>query len=157
MTSSSRDAAVARAAVAQYLVRAGRAGLDAAKTQILQDLGPGDRVHARINGCDVATVSVTDPRPRETVTVTDEGAFVQWVLEHHPEAIQTVVADWFRSTTNLKALIETGGEIPDGVEITETIGTPTVQVRISAAQEHAMGEIIAATPVAGYLDGGEPA
>ncbi|MCR2051794.1 hypothetical protein NSA19_02780 [Actinomyces bowdenii] len=151
MTTLTAEEARARAAVAQWLSRTARDGMATAKAAILEHMGPGDRVHARIDGIDVATVSVTDPKPRETIAVTDPKAFAEWVQEHHPDAIVPTVADWFSTEGNLKALIAAKGEVPPGVDIIEKVGAPTVQVRLSAEQEANLAALAAHTPVTRYI------
>lgn len=151
MTELTADEARARAAVAQWLTRTARDGMASAKAAILEHMGPGDRVHARIDGVDVATVSVTDPKPRETITITDPKAFTTWVQEEHPEAIVTTVADWFSDARNLAAMIAAEGEVPPGVEVEERTGPPTVQVRLNAEQEANLAALAASTPMTRYI------
>lgn len=143
--------ALARAAVAQWLAKTAKAGLDQAKAEIIGELLPGDRMHAQIDGKDVATVSVTDPKVREVVTVTDPKAFAEWVQEYYPDAIVPTVADWFCAEGNLKAVIAGKGEVPPGVDIVEKVGSPTVQVRLSIAQEANLSALAAHTPVTRYI------
>ena len=145
------DEARARAAVAQWLTRTAREGMASAKKAILEHMGPGDRVHARIDGADVATVSVTDPKPRETITITDPIAFLAWTQREHPDAIIYSVADWFSNPRTLAALISAQGEIPPGVTVEEHAGSPTVQVRLSATQERNLARLAATTPVIRYI------
>ena len=149
------DEARARAAVAQWLTRTARDGMASAKAAILEHMGPGDRVHARIDGIDVATVSVTDPKAREVVSITDPRAFIAWVQEEHPEAIVPTVAEWFSDARNLAALIAAEGEVPPGVEVEERVGSPTVQVRMSAEQERNLARLAATVPVTRYITSGE--
>lgn len=142
---------LARAAVAQWLIRTAKAGLDQAKADLVGEMLPGDRMHARIDGKDVATVTITDPQPKEVIQVTDEKAFTEWVAENHPEVIVPSVPDWFSAEGNLKVLIAKSGEMPDGVEVVEKVAKPTTQVRISIRQEANLAALAAHTPVTRYI------
>lgn len=66
------------------------------------------------------------------------------------------VAPWFSATANLTALIAHSGEMPDGVEITERVGSPTVQVRLSEGQTANLEALAAGSAIAAYITTGEP-
>ena len=155
-TAYGREEALARAAVAQWLAKESKTAMTDAKASILGHMGPGDRVHARIGSLDVGTVSVTDPQPREVLKITDERAFTAWVKANHPDAITKTVAPWFSATANLTALIAHTGEMPDGVEITERVGSPMVQVRLSEGQIANLEGLAAGSAIAAYITTGEP-
>lgn len=155
-TAYGREEALARAAVAQWLTKESKAAMTDAKKSLLEHMGPGDRVHARIGGLDVGTVSVTDPKPREVLEITDEKAFTAWVKANHPDVIVETVAPWFAATANLTALIAHTGEMPDGVEITDRVGSPTVQVRLSEGQVANLAGLAAGSAIAAYITTGEP-
>jgi hypothetical protein len=155
-TAYGREEALARAAVAQWLAKESKTAMTDAKKALLDHMGPGDRVHARIGSLDVGTVSVTDPQPREVLKITDEKAFTAWVKANHPDVIVETVAPWFSATANLTALIAHTGEMPDGVEITERVGSPTVQVRLSEGQIANLEGLAAGSAIAAYITTGEP-
>ena len=46
--------------------------------------------------------------------------------------------------------------MPDGVEITERVGSPTVQVRLSKAQTANLEALAAGSAIAAYITTGEP-
>lgn len=148
--------ALARAAVAQWLGKESKTAMTDAKASILGHMGPGDKLHARIGDLDVGTVSVTDPKPREVLEIADEKAFTAWVKANHPDAMVEAVAPWFSATANLTALIAHSGEMPDGVAITERVGSPTVQVRLSKAQTANLEALAAGSAIAAYITTGEP-
>ena len=66
------------------------------------------------------------------------------------------VAPWFSAAANLNALIASTGEMPDGVAITERVGSPTVQVRLSEAQIANLEGLAAGSAIAAYITTGEP-
>lgn len=148
--------ALVRASVAKWLSNGSKTAMDAAKESLLVHMGPGDKLHARIGGLDLGTVSVTDPQPREVLAITDEKAFTAWVKANHPDAMVETVAPWFAATANLTALIARSGEMPDGVAITERVGSPTVQVRLSEAQIANLEGLAAGSAIAAYITTGEP-
>ena len=148
--------ALVRASVAKWLSKASETAMEAAKESLLVHMGPGGKLHARIGGLDLGTVSVTDPQPREVLKITDEKAFTAWVKANHPDVIVETVAPWFSATANLTALIAHTGEMPDGVEITERVGSPTVQVRLSEGQTANLVGLAAGSAIAAYITTGEP-
>ena len=148
--------ALVRASACQWLTKASKAAMDDAKPSLLEHMGPGGKLHAYVGGLDVGTVSVTDPQPREVLKITDEKAFTAWVKANHPDVIVETVAPWFSATANLTALISHTGEMPDGVEITERVGAPTVQVRLSKAQTANLEALAAGSAIAAYITTGEP-
>ena len=148
--------ALVRASVGQWLTNASKAAMDDTKPSLLEHMGPGGKLHAYVGGLDVGTVSVTDPKPREVLKITDEAAFTAWVKANHPDVIVETVAPWFSATANLTALIAHTGEMPDGVEITERVGSPTVQVRLSEGQIANLEGLAAGSAIAAYITTGEP-
>ena len=148
--------ALVRASVGQWLTKASQAAMDDTKPSLLEHMGPGGKLHAYVGGLDVGTVSVTDPKPREVLKITDEAAFTAWVKANHPDVIVETVAPWFSATANLTALIAHTGEMPDGVEITERVGSPTVQVRLSEGQIANLEGLAAGSAIAAYITTGEP-
>lgn len=148
--------ALVRASVGQWLTKASKAAMDDTKQSLLEHMGPGGKLHAYVGGLDVGTVSVTDPKPREVLKITDEAAFTAWVKANHPDVIVETVAPWFSATANLTALIAHTGEMPDGVEITERVGSPTVQVRLSEGQIANLEGLAAGSAIAAYITTGEP-
>ena len=148
--------ALVRASVGQWLTKASKAAMEAAKPSLLEHMGPGGKLHAYIGGLDLGTVSVTDPQPREVLAITDEKAFTAWVKANHPDAMVETVAPWFAATANLTALIAHSGEMPDGVELTEKTSAPTVQVRLSEAQIANLEGLAAGSAIAAYITTGEP-
>ena len=148
--------ALVRASVGQWLTKASKAAMDDTKPSLLEHMGPGGKLHAYVGGLDVGTVSVTDPKPREVLKITDEAAFTAWVKANHPDVIVETVAPWFSATANLTALIAHTGEMPDGVEITERVGSPTVQVRLSEGQIANLEGLAAGSAFAAYITTGEP-
>lgn len=133
--------AAARAAAAQYLTRLARDLLAGERDVLAAVMMPGDRIVARHGGVPIGTVTMTDPKPVEKVTVTDEGALLSWCRVHAPEAVIETVAPWFTAPGNLAAVIAQAGEVPDGVEVVTVTGEPTVTVRLSAAQREALAAI----------------
>ncbi len=148
--------ALVRASVGQWLTKASKAAMDDTKPSLLEHMGPGGKLHAYVGSLDVGTVSVTDPKPREVLKVTDEKAFTAWVKANHPDAMVETVAPWFSAAANLNALIASTGEMPDGVAITELVGSPTVQVRLSKAQTANLEALAAGSAIAAYITTGEP-
>nr|DAJ17713.1 MAG TPA: hypothetical protein [Siphoviridae sp. ctvS314] len=148
--------ALVRASVGQWLTKASKAAMDDTKPSLLEHMGPGGKLHAYVGGLDVGTVSVTDPKPREVLKIIDEAAFTAWVKANHPDVIVETVAPWFSATANLTALIAHTGEMPDGVEITERVGSPTVQVRLSEGQIANLEGLAAGSAIAAYITTGEP-
>ena len=148
--------ALVRASVGQWLTKASKAAMDDTKPSLLEHMGPGGKLHAYVGGLDVGTVSVTDPKPREVLKITDEAAFTAWVKANHPDVIVETVAPWFSATANLTALIAHTGEMPDGVELTERVGSPTVQVRLSEGQIANLEGLAAGSAIAAYITTGEP-
>ena len=148
--------ALVRASVGQWLTKASKAAMDDTKPSLLEHMGPGGKLHAYVGGLDVGTVSVTAPQPREVLAITDEKAFTAWVKANHPDAMVETVAPWFSAAANLNALIASTGEMPDGVAITERVGSPTVQVRLSEAQIANLEGLAAGSAIAAYITTGEP-
>ena len=148
--------ALVRASVGQWLTKASKAAMDDTKPSLLEHMGPGGKLHAYVGGLDVGTVSVTDPKPHEVLKITDEKAFTAWVKANHPDVIVETVAPWFSATANLTALIAHTGEMPDGVEITERVGSPMVQVRLSEGQIANLEGLAAGSAIAAYITTGEP-
>lgn len=105
----------------------------AAKAALLAELGPGDRKHARVDGADCATVSVSAAEPG--LVVTDADAFLAWCRANAPEAVEERVRDVSKRAIFTAAL--RSGDLPDGVELGPD-RVPAVMVRMTAAQQDAL-------------------
>lgn len=95
-------------------------------------LGPGDRLHARVDGDDCGTVSMSSPSER--FAVTDDRAFTRWCQENRPDAVVPTVRESDKRA--ILAAVPDTGEIPDGVE--SKLGPPTVSVRLTQDQRDAL-------------------
>lgn len=105
----------------------------AAKTALLAELGPGDRKHARVDGADCATVSVSGAEPG--LTVDDPDAFLAWCKTNTPDAVEERVRDTSKRAIFTAAL--RSGDMPDGVGLGPD-RAPTVTVRMTSDQQDAL-------------------
>lgn len=138
------DQHMARIAVANHLTKRLRATQAEDKDAILKEIPAGERRKAIIDGHEVGTITTTQPKTTEKITVTDPVAYAEWLMECDKlDMIHLMPTEWACGETVIRGLIDDGGEIPDGVTITETTGRPTVQVRISDAQATAIDELMA--------------
>lgn len=78
----------------------------------------------------LGTIGVT--KGRETARIVDERAFLAWVRENAPEELIETVRDSYRRSV-LKQ-IQGGGEIPDGVEMSQGGPYPTVRLAEGATE-----------------------
>lgn len=123
-----------QAAIAAHNSRKASEHLRSIKNELQKILAPGDRSYALNGGETIGTITMTLPKP--TPVITDETAFAKWAQANgHQDAVTLAVRDWFKSPTNLKALIA-DGELPDGVTIDER--PPYVAVRVTADQDEAI-------------------
>lgn len=143
-----------RLAAAHWVGKVSKEWSDEAKQAVLDAYGPGDRVHARMNGKDIGTISVTQPEPKETAVVADPSRFLAWVKANKPEAVVEAVADWFKDSSNLLAIIEATGEVPDGVEVEVKERAPYVSVRLSPKQAAELEGMASTTPITALIEGG---
>ena len=146
--------AAARAAAAQWLTGLCRTGLTDAKNTLADHLEPGERMRATLDGKQVGTISMSDPKPTTALKITDEKAFTKWVAHHHPEAIIPAVAPWFSAAANIAALVaEAAGELPDGVEEIDTTRDPIITVRVSEEQARNLEILTVQIPVTRLIEG----
>ena len=107
------------------------AELDAARAALADLLGRGGRSY--LDTPDGRVVAyVTDPKPG--VRVVDRPAFVQWVREHHPDAVvmtPTVVPLWERRLMARGS--DEWGEVPAGVE--DAMRPPALTVRLGTERD----------------------
>jgi hypothetical protein len=102
------------------------------KAEWSADAIPGDRKTAavKVDGKPLKLGSVTYTNGRSGHKVTDQGKFVAWALEAHPEVVEQVptVPDWFtKNICDSEGFDpETGAEVP-GVSLVE--GSPFASVR----------------------------
>lgn len=120
-----------------------------AEAQILKDLNashkktraklaelfadPGDRETGKLLDHCIGTVSLE--AGRETWTVTDEEAFLQWNTEHYPQHLQKTVGSVWRdfvlmSCKNVGGLLnETTGEVEEVPGVMRRVSAPTLVER----------------------------
>lgn len=131
-----------RAAIASWIRKRAAAILADTKRDLADIMDEGDRSYAIVDGDKIGTVSVSSPEVKPAIT--DPAAFTAWVKANKPDAIEETVADWYKATANLAAVIAKTGEVPDGVEM--VAGAPTVSVRVSGKQEEALSELLQINP-----------
>lgn len=134
----SKKSAARRAAIATHIAKAASREKKKALKELEEYMEPGDTTKPQVDGLQVGTVSVSAPQPRYQVV--DEKALVAWLEWNKPDAVHKVPAPWFVATAALDGFIKQTGEIPDGVEVVQ--GDPRISVRISAAQEEAIRDLI---------------
>ena len=138
------DQRMARLAAATHLTKRLRALIDEDRAVILADIPAGERRKAIVDSQEIGTITTTQPKTTEKIAVTDPVAYAEWLMECDKlDMIHLMPTEWACGETVIRGLIDDGGEIPDGVTITETTGRPTVQVRISDAQAAAIDELMA--------------
>ena len=140
-----------QAAVAAYIRGEAAQRLTAAKDALAATMNPGDRSYAQIGGDTIATVSRGLPRRRPAVV--DEEELIAWARTNRPDAIVEKLADWFASPTNLEAMIEETGEVPDGVAY--EAAPSRVSVRVSATQAENIRILLAQGHLTGIPSGEE--
>lgn len=113
---------LAELAAASAVVKIGDERKKAARARVAEWLTPGDRLHARIAGQSIGTVSVSERT--ETAYVADEEALLAWVEEHAAHNVKVVrsVEPAYREQL-LKAATEDGAALVyvDGKATGETI------------------------------------
>lgn len=116
------------------------------KPLVVEALGPGGRQYALASdGREVATVSVSRPKPDEVKTVvTDERALAAWLAGEVPEAVQMVPAPWWVDNDLPRWIEAHGGELPPGVGLVEST-TPRMIVRISPKQRAVIEDVLGAS------------
>lgn len=134
----SKKSAARRAAIAAHIAKAASQEKNKALKELEEYMEPGDTTKPQVDGLQVGTVSVSAPQPRYQVV--DEKALVTWLEWNKPDAVHKVPAPWFVSAAALDGFIKQTGEVPDGVEVVQ--GDPRISVRISAAQEESIRELI---------------
>ncbi|RTE47921.1 hypothetical protein [Actinobaculum sp. 352] len=160
MEEETRDAALQTLAVGKLIKDAVKKvidpEMDGAKTWLAEHgLEPGDRKTMRVAGVDAGTVSRTNPEPKPSIRVTDERAYAKWLEDHGHEVTWKVhLADHLTAPRQLEALVATG-EVPDGVEVTETVRDSYLVVRQTAKQARALADRLgeASDLIAGMLTG----
>jgi hypothetical protein len=144
------ETALLRAAGLDLIVKGFKAADTDNKAELAKGLLVGDRrgVALPLDGQPVKVATVTHVNgsgPRPVAYVVDEAAFLAWVQENHPEALQTTIAPWFVNQT-LAAAVKTGEVVP-GVELDQSAGTkPYIKVeRVKTDEAHAalLGAIFA--------------
>lgn len=140
---------LARLAIATHLTKRLRTVIGEDRAAILADIPAGERRKAIIDGHEIGTITTTQPKTTEKITVTDPAAYAQWLLDtERLDMVHLQPTEWACGETVIRGLIDDDGEIPDGVTITETTGRPTVQVRISDAQAASIDELMATQGIA---------
>lgn len=134
---------LARLAVATHLTKRLRTVIADDKAAIISEIPAGERRKAIIDGREIGTITTTQPKTAEKITVADPAAYAQWLLDtERLDMVHLQPTEWACGETVIRGLIDDGGEIPDGVTITETTGRPTVQVRISDTQAAAIDDLM---------------
>lgn len=134
----SKENALRKAAIAAHVAKIASQEKKKALKELEEYMAPGDTSRPMIDGLQVGAVSVSAPQPRYQVV--DDRALVAWLEWNKPDAVHKVPAPWFVATAALDGFIKQTGEIPDGVEVVQ--GDPRISVRISAAQEEAIRDLI---------------
>lgn len=120
---------------------------NAVKDRVLDMLGAGGRQYATTDsGEEIATVSVSKPKPTEAKPIVESPReLTAWLMEEEPEAVVMTPADWWIAA--LPQWIKAhDGELPPGVSLTEpAVKAPYVSVRISAKQRETVERILAPT------------
>ena len=111
-----------------------------------QELEPGDRSYASIDGDEVATISRAKLTTRTVLTIVDEAAFGHWLIEQgHEDPWQMRLKDWAKTASFIEGVMKhADGEIPDGVALEERHGGGSVSVRQTDTQRAALEKHIAA-------------
>lgn len=156
-SAANTETALRNLAVAKILVgRAKEIETQAKRYLSEKALSEGDKTHARLPkdapngmaGLEIATVSLTK-QGAPTFKLTDPSAFYEWTVEHAPEIAASaemlpVFPEYIKASKHLALVVEKhGGEIPDGVEMSEG-RAPTVMVRMSESQEQNLMKAIGA-------------
>lgn len=135
----------------------------AAKEWLIQnDLDPGSRVPAKIGDLDVATVSLTNPKPKLHATIEDEEEYGEWLeAQGHTNLWERRLRDHYTAPTFLTKLVEQlEGEVPDGVAVSETQSDPYIRVGQTEKQADALKSAIEALraleTVVEQITSGEP-
>ena len=166
-----RRAALQTLALAKWIQEsakniAGPAEADAKAWLRDNELAPGDRSYALIDGDEVATVSRSKITTRPNITITDETAFGHWLVEQgHENPWQMRLADWARQQSFIEGVIKhADGEVPDGIEFTERTTGGSVSVRQTDTQREALEkhisalhEVMATFDTLTQVEGGEEA
>lgn len=111
------------------------------RERVRETLHPGDRRTVRIGDREIGAVRVN--KATTGWKVKDRDAFIAWVAEHHPAAVialPQVVPAWEREF--LKNPIDTTGEIPPGVEESES--TPSLVITPNEAAAEIAQQILGA-------------
>lgn len=100
------------------------------------DLDPGMRLPALIDGDEVATISRSKIADRQNIIVEDEEAFGEWLVKNgHENPFQVRLHDWAKQPSFLEAVVvKAEGEVPDGVIVSTRRTGGTVSIRQSDAQ-----------------------
>lgn len=100
---------------------------------------PGDRANViDDSGESIGTISLSKPRKRGGLVITDPMALAAWCDAHqiqHGGKPSIEFPAWFTGQANLQALVHmSGGEMPDGLDDTTEEGAPALSVRMSDDQ-----------------------
>lgn len=110
------------------------------KARLIELLGAGGRQYATTDsGEEIATVSISKPKPTEAKPVVESAReLTAWLMEEEPDAVVMTPADWWLAA--LPQWIKAhDGELPPGVSLSEPVmREPSVSVRISAQQREAL-------------------
>lgn len=110
----------------------------------VNDLDPGSRVPAMIDDANVATISRSVVKERRTISVDDEQAYGDWLVENdHDNPFEVRLVPWATSAPFLETLIDSlNGELPDGVSVHTSTTGGTVTVGQTDAQREALEQKI---------------
>lgn len=102
-------------------------------------MNPGDRANViDDSGESIGTISLSKPRKRGGLVITDPMALAAWCDAHniqHGGKPSIEFPAWFTAQANLQALVHmSGGELPDGLDDTTEEGAPALSVRMSDDQ-----------------------
>lgn len=93
-------------------------------------------VAALPDGTAVGTVTIT--QGRESLRVTDEARFLEWVKDNRPDQVETVERVHKAYRTHVLDDVKQTGELPPGVEY--VLGDPTPRVLMEPGADVAIGD-----------------
>jgi hypothetical protein len=110
------------------------------KHEALVNFDEKDRKSAMINGVDVGTVSKTEKKVSDVITVVDDKRFIKWCLENDKKQyVQRVIqVSEFISDLDLENLKKEGA---DGLDVVQKIRDSYVLVRQSERQKNNIIEL----------------
>lgn len=137
------DQRMARLAAATHLAKRLRALIDEDRAVILAEIPAGERRKAVIDGCEVGTITTTQPNTTTRLAVTNPAAYAEWLMEtDHLDMVRLMPTDWAMGDAAIRALWDDNLEPPPGISIIKRPGKPTVQVRVSDAQATTIDDLM---------------